>query len=163
MSESLLYPAKLETVVVPDKLQTLARLGRQLLDIASFETEHAEISSNPYLVVFDEVPEMSRALWRLPVVNNQYQHEHMSVSVVNSALIIAVSSLKPYMDGHLMPRSSLVMERNLGKLNESEPLRPVSRTTRLPDDRFDYFADRLDEVLDLYQIELIDVETKKVG
>ena len=163
MSELLLYPAKLEEVVVPDELRALAKLGRQLLDIASFEASHPEITQSPHLQIFDEVPEMSRALWRLPTIGNQYNHEYLAVMVVNTALIISINSLKPYMENRLMGRTSLVIERNVGRINESEPLRPVSSTTRLPNSKFDYFTDRLGETLNIFEIELPEIEMREVG
>lgn len=142
-------------------MQTLAHIGKKLLDIAHYESTH--FSQNQFFRRFNESHGISQAAWQQEQIGNTYPHEVLAVNLVRDALILVVNSRGHYKEGLLQPYSSVVIQNNTAKLVERDPLRAQNFSTNLPDEKFEHFTDRLYEQIDTFEINYEDIELKQAS
>lgn len=155
------YQTEFLRVKVPDEMQALAHIGKKLLDIAYYESAHFD--QNHFLLRFHESSDISQATWQQDRVGNAYPHEGLEVSLVRGALILAVHSRNRYKDGLLEPYSSVVIQDNTARLVERDPMRAKNLSATLPDEKFEYFTNRLYEQMDTFKINYEDIKLKKAS
>ncbi|HMM62039.1 MAG TPA: hypothetical protein PKC86_00605 [Candidatus Saccharibacteria bacterium] len=164
MSEWLRYQTEIDKID-GGECSDLVRIGRSLLDIAYFNSINPTVESVARLKYFIDIPEVIQAAWEIPDLHRPYSPDQLGVVLVENSLRLVINSRRNAV--HKYPSEQNVKVSLCGgggMIIETDPIRPMAgKADFLYGRSLDMFRSRLDETLNLFELNISEVELKQAS
>lgn len=143
----------------------LVKIGRSLLDIAMFDFDDSVTGDTIYRHKdFVDNLGVYQAAWEIFDPPKPYAPDQIGVVLARNSLILAVQSKRTAIHKFKSePSITVVIGDGRAIINERDPIRPILNRRELDAESLEMFNSRLYEALDLFKINIDEIELEQAS